>query len=153
MDIQNLIKQFSNFNLPNTQNFQGNNNSSYSQNKQAPNEVRSNLYPECFNTGNFNANNFNGNQNQSCNACNINNSNPPPVQNSENPLGNMSSLLNFLPLLSGKPNLNSLASSESLPDNLKSFAPLIGMLSNSGDKSSKKNSSEIEIDKFKKVED
>ena len=147
MDLQSLIKQFANFSS--SQNQQP--NQSASPPKGQPSGPP--LYPESLNTNNFHNSDQSYNNTYNTNQNNFQNSNTQNNQNSNSPFGDISSLLGFLPLLKGKSNFSSLLSSDIMPEGIKSFAPLISMLSSSTDKKSAPKENEIVIDNFKKIED
>lgn len=150
MNLQNLFKQFSNL---------GNQNINNGENR--PFQGNFSSYPEPYNTPNFqntsyNSNNSMNNMNNSMNN-NINNNTQNQPQNFLSglfgPNFNFSTLLPFLSLLKGKQGLSSMLSADKLPDNLKSFAPLISMFSKSSDDKSNDEKDDPKIDSFKKIED
>lgn len=174
MNLQNLIKQFSNLsNLGglgnfNIQNNQGNNQPQATQNGQ------SELYPESFNTNEFYSSNNNPQNSQYNNYLNrenynsfnngYNNNNSGNYNQNQNrnssggflngllgPNANITSLLPFLSLFNGKSGINSLLKSDSLPDSFKKLAPFISLLSSTAEDKSN-NSDIIKIDKLKKID-
>jgi hypothetical protein len=133
MDLQNLLKQFSNLNMNNVQNEKETIQNDFS------------LYPEPFNTDN--------NKNIVSSMSSKNNYSKK-AQGSVNglfgPNSNLSSIMSLFSMLKGKQNFNSLLNSDSLPEDMKGIMPLISMLSSNGKKSK---DDEPIIDKLKKIED
>ncbi len=145
MNLQNLFKQFGNFGNQSTNKVE---NESYQGNFCS--------YPEPYNTADFKSNGMSfGINNNTNNNANNNYQNQPPnfLSGLFGPNFNFSTLLPFLSLFKGKQGLSSMLSGDNLPDNFKSFAPLISMFSKSNDNKSSDEKESPKIDSFKKIED